>query len=143
MRNCVQWLFVVLALFVCSCSEEKLNRKATYPITGEVHVDGQPAADLAVTFHNVNGMDTAEPTLTATRTDENGKFSASTYDAGDGAPEGEYSVTFEWNKLNTVSMSFDGDKLDGKYNDPKKSTFKIKVEDGKPADMGKIELTTK
>ena len=85
----------------------------------------------------------AEPTLTATRTDENGKFSASTYDAGDGAPEGEYSVTFEWNKLNTVSMSFDGDKLDGKYNDPKKSTFKIKVEDGKPADMGKIELTTK
>jgi hypothetical protein len=35
------------------------------------------------------------------------------------------------------------DKLDGKYNDPQSSTFKVTVQPGEPLDMGRIDLQTK
>jgi hypothetical protein len=87
-------------------------------------------------------MDGEAPTYTSARTDQDGKFSVSTYEAGDGAPEGQYAVTFVWNQLDRMSMSYQGDKLNGKYADPDSSEFKVTVKAGQPADMGRIELTT-
>jgi hypothetical protein len=49
-----------------------------------------------------------------------------------------------WGELNLFSMQYGGpDKLKGRYNDPKKSQIRCKVEKGKPADLGRIELSTK
>jgi hypothetical protein len=43
----------ILALSLCSCSGKKDYGKETFPVTGEVYVDGQPAARLSVTLHDV------------------------------------------------------------------------------------------
>ena len=133
---------LLLTTVVSGCSKPADDRIKTYPITGEIVVDGKPAASLPITLHRVNGIDPQHPTVSSAMTDENGKFSVSTYEANDGAPVGEYILTFSWGELNRLSMQYEGDKLKGRYSTPETSKFRVKVED-KPIDMGKIELTTK
>ena len=134
---------LIVALTICSCSKQEGFRKETFPVTGEVSVDGKPAAALQVMLHDVKGFDKEHPTVSQAMTDEAGKFAISTYEQADGVPEGEYVLTFMWGKLNLFSMQYGGpDLLKDRYNDPKKSTHKVKVEKGKPTDLGKIELTT-
>ncbi len=137
------FLCAILALLSSGCGTEHTDRKATFPVKGEVYVDGEPAADLAVTLHDVNGIDSEQPTISATRTDASGKFSVSTYEQGDGVPAGNYTLTFEWGEMNTFSMRYEGDKLNGKYKDPETSEHRVTVEEGKPTELGRIDLTTK
>lgn len=144
MKSVVRLLLACSLLTLCSCSkQEGPARKETSPVKGEVYVDGKPAGGLQVTL-TAQTPDPKNTTVSSTMTGDDGKFAVSTYEQGDGAPEGEYVVTFLWGKLNVMSMSYGGpDKLNGRYTDAKKSTFKIKVEKGKPTEMGKIELTSK
>lgn len=139
---------LVLALLVTvpcvSCSQKDPNRKATVPLTGEVYVDGKAANALEVTCHDVKGMDMKNPTVSQAYTKEDGKFAVSTYQQGDGVPEGEYVLTFVWGKMQPLGNTYGGpDKLKGRYKDPKESKVRVKVEKGKPADVGRVELTTK
>ena len=136
-------MLISAALLLSACSESGPPRKATFPVTGQVLVDGKPAAALEVTMHDVNGMDPKQPTLSSTYTDDSGKFSLSTYEEGDGVPEGEYLVSFQWGEVNLMTRSYGGpDKLKNRYT-KEKSKFRIKVEKGKPTDMGMVKLTTK
>ncbi|HID74375.1 MAG TPA: hypothetical protein EYP56_00055 [Planctomycetaceae bacterium] len=142
----LRWLVgsALCGLLLCGCGEEGKPRKKTYPVTGEVYVDGKPASQLAVRCVSVQGIDKENPTTSSAFTDENGKFEISTYETADGVPEGEYILTFEWGQWNLVSGQYGGpDKLKGRYKDPKKSTVRFKVEGGKPVDLGRIELSTK
>lgn len=134
---------LLAALLCCSCAEDT-NRKETFPVTGEVYVDGEPAANLAVRCTDVNGLDQEQPTVSSAFTNEEGKFEISTYESGDGVPEGDYILTFEWGNWNMVSGSYGGpDKLKGKYKDPDASEQKFTVVKGQPTDLGRIDLTTK
>jgi len=135
-------VMIAVSLLFCSCSKRDYG-KETIPVTGEVYVDGSPAAELNVTLHNVNGMDASVPTVSATFTKEDGTFALSTFEEGDGVPVGEYVATFEWGQFNALSRSYEKDKLKGKYKDPKKSEFKVSVVEGQPTDMGRIDLKTK
>ena len=45
--------------------------------------------------------------------------------------------------MNMVTMQYEGDRLNKRYEDKKASKTTVKVESGKPVDLGKIELTTK
>ena len=132
------------SVLLASCSQEDPNRKQTFPVTGEVYVDGKAAAELAVTCHDVKGLDTKNPTMSIGRTDNQGKFQISTYTQADGVPEGEYALTFVWGQLNRFSNTYGGpDKLRDRYADPKNSAKRFKVEKGKPNDLGRIDLSTK
>jgi len=131
-------------VFFASCGPSGPPRKETFPVKGEVSVDGQPAGALAVYCTNAAGMDTKMPTVSQTITKEDGKFEISTYGQSDGVPEGEYILTFMWGKADVLHGGYGGpDKLNGRYKDPKESKVRFKVEKGKPVDLGKIELTTK
>jgi len=133
--------FLVGLLSGCGGGE---NRKATFPVTGVVIVNGQPAEAVRITLNDVKGMDPNQPTYSETFSDKDGKFSVSTYEKGDGVPEGEYTLTFYWGTINPLNMQYGGeDKLKQKYTDPATSKIKVKVEKGKPTDMGRIELSTK
>ena len=138
-------LMAACCLLLCSCGKEEAFRKETFPVTGEVYVDGQPAAQLRVECHDVAGMDKEHPTVSQCYTDDGGKFQIATYEAADGVPEGEYVLTFMWGQYNAISASYGGpDKLNGRYSDAKSSDAqRIKVEKGKPTELGRIELTTK
>jgi hypothetical protein len=134
----------IVCLHLCSCAEETPDRKPTFPVTGRVQVDGQPAAQLSIACHDVKGVDPLHPTVSSAITDQDGKFAVSTYQSGDGLPEGEYVLTFAWGKLDLLSKSYGGaDRLKGRYSEPQKSAWRFRVETGKPTDLGCIELATK
>ena len=52
-------------LFLAGCSSQRDYGKETFPVRGQVFVDGSPAAELSATLHNVNGMDADQPTVSA------------------------------------------------------------------------------
>ncbi len=138
-------VFAVAAVCVlfCSCAEEAPDRIETYPVIGEVYVDGQPAANVTITAHNVKGIDEKFPTASSGTTDQSGGFEMSTYKSGDGLPAGDYKLTFEWSEPLLMSGASSPDKLKGRYADPDKSTVHVSVEPDKPTDLGRIDLTTK
>lgn len=139
---------VLAVLLACSCAEDDgIYRKETFPVVGQVTVDGQPPdTPIKITCHDMNGMDQEHPSVSWCMTGEDGKFEISTYEQGDGVPEGEYALTFLWGQMNLVSMGYGGpDRLNGRYTEPEESEHTFAVVAGEtegPIDLGTIELTT-
>jgi len=127
------------ALFVASgCA--KRGWLETYPVTGAVLVDGQPVKDVMVTFHPKEIVGD-RPYLPSGRTNENGEFNLATFVSGDGAPPGEYAVTIVWPvRHNPISTLWEGDKLNGRYSDRTKTTFRVTVQK-EPLQLSPFELT--
>jgi hypothetical protein len=138
-------LLAVVCLTAASCSSDEPFRKETFPVIGKVTVDGAaPGSPIQVHCHPVGGMDTTHPTFSQTETLADGTFKISTYESGDGVPEGDYKITFIWQNFNIMTREYSGpDKLNTRYSDPEKAEFKITVKKGEPNDMGEIKLTTK
>ncbi|MGQ9576800.1 MAG: hypothetical protein ACUVUC_15970 [Thermoguttaceae bacterium] len=134
---------LTVCLAVCSCGKKGPVRKETFPVSGQVFVDGQPAARLAVRCVSLGEPDPELPTFSHAYTDPQGNFRLSTYESGDGVPAGQYALTFTWGDLNLMTMSEGPDKLKGRYSDPKTSQYRITVEKGKRLDPLRIELSTK
>ncbi len=133
---------VLMVCLVCGACGEKDTRKPTFPVAGTITVDGKPAEGLKITATDVKGVDSEAPTISAAVTDATGHFELNTYEKGDGVPEGEYTLTFEWGKLDPMSHSYTGDSLKGKYTDPKKSEVKFKAGPDELKDKDKIDLGT-
>ena len=140
----LQFILVgILTLPLCSCSGKPEFSKERFPVKGEVYVDGEPAARLSVTLHDVKGFDEQAPAIPQAVTRQDGTFAISTFDAEDGAPAGEYKATFVWGRPQGLGIDTSVDKLKGRYSDPEKSEYKVTVVEGEPQDMGRIDLTTK
>jgi hypothetical protein len=140
-----RWIVLLMLSFAvgAGCSDKGPQRVKTFPVKGVILVDGKPAGNLAIECHNVNGMDKQNPTMSQALTDEQGKFSIGTYEAGDGVPAGDYSLTFLWGDWQPFSMTYGGpDKLKDRYRDPKTSPAKFTVKPGVPTELGEIKLTT-
>lgn len=116
-------------------------RIETFPITGQVTVDGNPTETLLVVANPVGKA--AVPTTISSFTDKEGKFSISTYESDDGAPEGDYKLTFKWGQWGMNGRYGGPDKLNDRYTDPEKSEIAVTVKKGEPIDLGTIQLTTK
>jgi hypothetical protein len=120
------------------------DEKPVFKVQGIVTVDGQPVPEIQVALHPVNPVNDNKPTFPQGFTDAEGKIRISTYAEGDGAPEGEYKVTFILQDYNIMGRTFSGpDKLKKKYADPKTTPFTLTLAPGKPNDLGKVELTAK
>ncbi len=131
--------FLLISLVVVGCSSKVVGgpRLKTTPLSATVHVDGEPAAGLIVTALPDAGSSSAKrPVITIT--DAKGKFSAGTYQAGDGLPEGTYTLVFRWPTIGESRK----DKLNGSYAEPKESKHKVTIVDGKSNDLGVIDLYT-
>lgn len=135
---------VVIACGLLGCGESHPNEKQAYKVKGTVTVDGKPTADIQIAFHDVVGPDNKQPTYPQGFTDAEGHLRVSTYADGDGAPAGEYKVTFAWQEYNLMARSFSGpDKLKNRYSDPKTTPITLKVGPDQTNDLGNVELTTK
>lgn len=141
-QTCIATTLLVL---IIGCGGSDPNRKVTFPVKGKVTVDGvAPASGIQIECHPVAGLDTQNPTVSRTECDAEGKFSISTYTAGDGVPAGDYILTFVWQEFNIMSRNYSGpDKLKGRYADLAKSTVKITVKSEGETDLGEIALVTK
>ncbi len=81
------------ALLLTSCGDGRLP---VYPVTGSVFYEGKPAVGAVVTFHPADKDDkTLLPNGTV---QDDGTFELTTYEMGDGIPEGEYNVVIYWEK---------------------------------------------
>ena len=75
-----------------------------YPVSGIVKFDNQTPVGANIVLHPVNpaGPDVVAPTA---QVKSDGSFVVSTYQAGDGAPAGEYVVTVTWFKVDAEGMA--------------------------------------
>jgi hypothetical protein len=68
-----------------------------FPVKGKLLMDGKPMIAAAIMFNPVAkfppGVSHMQPRATA---DENGDFTVTTYNPGDGAPAGDYKITISW-----------------------------------------------
>lgn len=142
-------LFVLLIILVwrfvgCQDDTTGVERVATTPVRGQVLVDGKPpGSPIAVRCYRVGGLDTENPTVSSTFTNEDGTFEIGTYEASDGVPAGKYVLTFQWGEMNLISRQYSGDKFNGRYNDPKTSPFLIEVPDqDEPMQLKPFKLET-
>jgi hypothetical protein len=131
-------LFVLVALSGCGGT----GKPATLPATGKVTFKKtKPAAGALVVFHPVNPD--MEKTIggkpTARQVKEDGTFTLTTYEDGDGAPEGDYGVTIVWEakpKEGKFSLGGEGAPVgrslisEAKYGNPQKPFFKVSVKKG-------------
>ncbi|MFO1005391.1 MAG: hypothetical protein U0929_05510 [Planctomycetaceae bacterium] len=147
MKKSIFWNICVVAVVATiaeGCGRQELvdpNELPTSPVTGTVLVDGKPVGMIRVV---ANDMSDPPRTISSPSafTDNEGKFKLRTFREDDGAPDGEYNLTFQYGTMNLImGRDYKGDKFKGKYSKKDDSKFKLKVE-GKPVDMGTIELKT-
>jgi hypothetical protein len=145
------WTICLLAFSssIGCTKKDEFVRDPVNKVTGTLLIDGNPEPMVAVRLVRIEGADEGAGTSKALGpsafTDGEGNFSIGTYDKGpdaDGAPDGEYAMTFQWGQMNLMGGLYTGDKLNGKYADSKKSEYKVTVA-GEPVDLGVIELSTK
>jgi len=142
MGSRLTWIVAFALVIVCmGCGGEPKGgpRVDTFPVIGKVLVDGAPAAGVLVACHP-QGESSINHQLTV-YTGEDGAFSIGTYEAGDGLPEGDYKLTFEW--MEGPMLSPGKDKFKKKYADPEKSEHTVTVKNGEENDLGEIALKTK
>jgi hypothetical protein len=118
---------LTLAVLCPACSS---GRKVVNPVRGQILVDGKPAAQAQVLFHPA-GND-AEKLQPAGQTDDQGYFNLTTYANGDGAPEGDYTVTVTWFRVfRDGSEVSSRNVLPRRYAVPESSQLKVTVNKGK------------
>jgi len=151
MRRCLSFAGLCIILAGCNetlSNEERLklmvpDAKATVPVSGNVTVDGAPVKDLFV-FLIPKGEKAPKGEFPASRAQcrDDGSFEITTYLEADGAPKGDYVVTFEWLKFRQTGSSWVGpDKLNGRYSDPLQSKFPVTVADSSVT-IGPFDLET-
>jgi len=78
----------IVSLVLVGCSGgSSTDRKPVFKVSGKITMSGGPVANAMVTFSPKQKQPVA-----IGKTDTNGQFKLTTYDAGDGAAEGEYVV---------------------------------------------------
>ncbi len=142
MNTMSKLLFAILtSVLVAGCSGN--GKPVTLPVKVTISYKGQPAPGALVVLHPVNEAREKEiggkPFGTVK---DDGTLSITTYEDGDGAPEGEYGVTVQWNeapKAGKISLTSEGgggrDKFSGRYGDPRNPKFKFTVKSGSPNEL--------
>jgi len=114
-------------------SKERLEQmsgealKELVPVSGVVKVDGAPQAGVNLYLYDEAG--TRE--ITSARTDAEGKYCWSTYQACDGLPAGSYLLAFDYipkPRKNDTGV----DLFRGKYRNPRTGKYKLTVVAGTP-----------
>jgi hypothetical protein len=128
-RSCRLAFVVPLLLLVSACSGD--GRPEVHPVQGRVTFRKTPAASAVVVLRPVdsNPLKDILP-HGAVRLD--GTFKIGTYEADDGAPEGEYVVTITWPRVSTDEAGDEliTDRLRGRFANPSRSQWKIHVNKG-------------
>jgi hypothetical protein len=118
---------VILPAIGCGKAD---NRIPVYPVLGTIQFRGKPIVGAFVSLHrksDLNGIPGPRATVAP-----DGSFAVTTYDGGDGAPEGEYVLTVQWYKPVRQGNDLVGGPniLPAKYASPRTSDVRISVAAG-------------
>ena len=129
-----QWIVVSVAvvafigffLFLYFLTRPTSFKPSTVQTKGTVLVNGRPRAGVRVTYHPQFDIGPVKFTPNG-MTNAQGNFTLSSGQPGDGAPPGEYLVTFDFPVLRSGGIEEEVDLFKGKYSSPEKSKWRVKV----------------
>jgi hypothetical protein len=122
---------LILVMTIVGCGSGSITPPRTVPVSGAVLMNGQPVAGVVVRFHPQFDIGTVKY-IPSAETDGQGQFTLNTGAPGNGAPIGDYVVTFE--KPLIVSddansgIETEVDEFEGRFSDPEKSEWRITIE---------------
>jgi len=116
-----------------------------HPVEGTFLVDGRPAANVMVAFHRAEPGDRPVPVPVGV-TGPDGTFRLRTHRPDDGAPVGDYVVTAVWPDrtlpLDECVEAGAHDRFEGRYADPAKSPWHVRVRPGENVKTFRADLPT-
>jgi len=95
MRLALCLLAAAALVAAAGCGQSGPPRVPVYPVQGKVEIDGRPAAGALVILHPKENPSAA---AALAHVNNDGTFTTTTYETGDGAAEGDFIVTVEWFK---------------------------------------------
>jgi hypothetical protein len=102
-----------------------------HPVKGQLFAGTKPAHGAKVFFFPAEEPRDHRAKCPVGEVDEAGNFVITTYDTGDGAPEGEYAVCFIWPDLHPIKRTFDGsDRYASKFFDRANPPHRFTVRKG-------------
>jgi hypothetical protein len=132
-------LALISALLTASGCADSEKRVPVFPVTGKVTYQGKPPVGAQIVLHPANSVETPDAAPIGVVQDD-GSFSFTVYDPGDGAPKGDYVATVQWFKLNKEMGGPGPNVIPKKYTDPKTSPIKVTVSGGGPTEMPPITI---
>lgn len=128
LRPAVIPLFGVAVLCSClGCGGEDWHAD-THPARGRVTINGEPAEGAVVELHPQGERPDVRNSRPWAVVQQDGSYTLSTYETGDGAPAGAYAATVRWPP--DVSQPSLADRLDGAYATPQRSRWTFDVVEG-------------
>ncbi len=99
-------LAVFVALIAAGCGQvNSAQGPKAFPASGKVIYKNKPLSNVVVTFYNAEGEERASAT-----TNPIGEFTLTTYEPGDGAPAGEYTVSITTMEMEGEDAGEGGDE---------------------------------
>ena len=127
------FVLAAMSILAASCSKQTLPGPVPHPVHGKVMYRGQPAKGFRVVFYPL-GEQGKRKFAPSAISDEKGEFRLCSYHPDDGAPTGEYAVTFQWPQavktIDENELPQEVDRLQDRYSNPKTSRFKATVREG-------------
>ncbi len=117
----------VIGLFGCGVGDQTV---ATYPVTGQLHHNGQPAAGAKLLmFLASDKLRSNRIPIPQAVVDKNGDFTIGCFGQDDGAPAGDYEIAIVWREESKTSRGDrrPPDRLQGRYSNPRQSGLSAKV----------------
>lgn len=130
------WFAVAVCMLCSGCGGDDWQA-STYPASGQISINGQPPAGAVVELHAVGEVPDARNSRPWAVVQDDGSFTLTTYEAGDGAPVGEYAVTVRWPP--DVSQPSLADRLGGAYATTERSRWNVTISNGDNA-LAPIEI---
>lgn len=149
-------LVCLVALSLPACSGSDIPMQKTVNVTGKVLLDGQPVGGLDVRLIPTDKTNFKMEETPTGRTDQDGRFTLTTYNSNDGAPLGEYMVAIAYpdqiaddtaDETQAAIASAkakkgkDAKKFPAIYQVPQKSGLKVTV--NKAGELTPFELSSK
>lgn len=129
-------LALATSLACAGCGEDW--QAETYPAYGTITINGEPPVGALIQLHSTGDAKDKRDSLPWGLVQEDGSYTLSTYEMGDGAPTGEYAVTIRWSpNVNTPTLA---DRLNNAYDNPAKSEWKVTITDDEN-ELPPIEIT--
>jgi hypothetical protein len=102
-------------------------RVPVFPVAGKVTYKGQPTVGAQVVLHPVKAEETSDVAPSGV-VGNDGSFTVTVYEPGDGAPPGDYVATIQWRKF--VDGGAGPNVLPKEYSSPTTSPVKVSVQSG-------------